>query len=119
MLLRAIMEIPFQAPAFQILRLHQPLPRGAQLVEPRPQVGAQPHVLEHQSRLVREIVDQLLLDRCQRLAATLAHAQRAEEFALVTYLHRAGHALQAGNEPFCIGSDSMRSHPLRERRRGT
>ena len=51
-------------------------------VEPRLQIRGQPDVLEHQSGLVRQIVDELLLDRCQRLAAALADAQRAEQLAL-------------------------------------
>ena len=60
MLLGPVVQVAFQATAFEILRVHQPLARCAQVVEAGLQVGAQTDVLEHQSGLVRKVVDELL-----------------------------------------------------------
>ena len=89
-LLRTVVEVAFQAPAFQVLRLHQPLPRRAQLLKPGEQISAETDVLEHQTCLVGEVVHQLLLDRCQCLASALGDAQCTEQLTLMAHLHCPG-----------------------------
>ena len=109
-LLRTVMEVAFQAPAFQILRLHQTLPRGAQLLKSREQVGAETDVLEHQPRLMGEIVHQLLLDRCQCLASALGDAQRTEQLTLMAHLHCPGCVAQRRQTAVRHRDHLMRRH---------
>jgi len=58
-LLCAIVQVALQPSSFLVLRPDQPLTRGAQLVEALQQLGGEADVLEHQPRLVREVLEQL------------------------------------------------------------
>ena len=48
--LRAVVQVALEPPPLGVARLHQPRPRGAQLLDPRPQLGLQALVLERQRR---------------------------------------------------------------------
>ena len=76
------MQVAFQTPALFVLSLHEPLPRGTQLVETILQLCSEADVSQHQSRLVGEVVEQLLLGGRQRLAFALDDAQRSEQVTL-------------------------------------
>ena len=103
-LLRPVVEIPLQASPLQVLCVHKPLSGRTQLVEPRLQVRAEPDVLEDQSGLMREVIDELLLDRCQRLAAAFVDAQRTEQLSLVAHLHERAAPSKCGSRPLLTGS---------------
>ncbi len=79
------MEVPLQSPALLVLRRHQPLPRRPQLLEPLQQLSRQADVLQHQSRLVGEVVDKFVLDWRERFTGSLADAEGAEQLALVSH----------------------------------
>src|SRR4029077_2639259 len=98
-LLSAVVKIALEPAALGVLRLHQPLPRRPELVEPRLEVRAQTDVLEHKASLMGEAIDEFLLDRRQALPATLGHAQRAEQLALVAHLDRFGGVAESRQRP--------------------
>ena len=54
------MQVALEAPALLVLRLDEPLARGTQFVEALLQLGGEADVAHHQSRLVREVLNQLL-----------------------------------------------------------
>src|ERR1700694_1477419 len=84
MLLGAIVQVALELAALVILGFHQALARLAQVDQAGLQVGGQPHILEREPRLVVEIVEELLLDRRECLAAALPHRQRTKQLTLVT-----------------------------------
>ena len=85
-LLGAVVEVALQPPALLVLRRDQALARCAQVLQPRQQLGGEAHVLEHQPGLVGKVVEQLLLDRGQRLALALGDREGAQQLALVADL---------------------------------
>src|SRR3979409_1636107 len=100
------MEVALQAPALVVLGSNQPLPRCAQLYQAGLQIGCKTHVLQHQPRLVRKVVEELLLDWGKCLAWALPDGQRPEQLILVAHLHGAG-SVREGRELAVAYSDGL------------
>ncbi|HEY7926837.1 MAG TPA: hypothetical protein VIG86_05370 [Candidatus Dormibacteraeota bacterium] len=98
-LLGTIVQVALDPAPFTILRRDQPLPRRTEVLEPRRQVRAEPHVLEHQPGLVGKVVEQLLLDGRERLANTLADAQRPQQLVLLANLDNPVGVGRRGDRP--------------------
>ena len=65
-LLRTVVEVPFQATAFVLLRFHYSGTRAVQFLQPRPEFGFQPAVLQRDSGRRADRLHQLrlLAQRC-------------------------------------------------------
>jgi hypothetical protein len=88
-LLGAVVEVAFEPAPLAVLSGDESLPGGAEIVESSLEVGAETDVLEDEAGLMREVVHELDLDRCERLAASLGDGECAEDIALVTHEHDA------------------------------
>ena len=66
-----------------VLRVDQPLPRRAELLDRVHQLLGERHVAHHQPCLRGQVADELLLGRRDRVAGLLLDRQRAEELALM------------------------------------
>jgi len=83
-LLRAVVEVAFEAAALLVLSADQPLPGGAQLVETHLQIGGEADVLEDEAGLMGEIIEELLLHRGELLTGALDDAERPQKLRLLT-----------------------------------
>ncbi|MFN8233033.1 MAG: hypothetical protein U0V56_06065 [Actinomycetota bacterium] len=103
LLLRAVVDVALQASSLVVLGLHDALLRGLQLRQPRLQVLGETHVPQHQAGLGREVDDQLLVGRRDRIAGGLRDRERAEELAAL--LDRVD----------TVGAQARRQGPVRQR----
>ncbi len=79
LLLGAVVDVAFQAPAFLVLGGHQALTR-------RPHVLDQPHVAQDETRLRGQVPHQLLLGRAHRVGRGHPEGERTEQLAPVAHL---------------------------------
>lgn len=86
MLLCSVVQVAFETAAFLVLSGDQSLARRSQVIEARLQVRCQPDVSEDQAGLAGQVYEQVLLNRRQRLAGALGHAERTEQRPLMAHL---------------------------------
>ena len=106
LLLRPIMNVAFESAARLVLGAHQPLARGAQVLEAGQQVRRQPRIAKHQAGLGGEVGDQLGVGRRERLIA-LADGERTQHLALVAHRDRQVNRGERGH-PVILDGDHCR-----------
>jgi hypothetical protein len=72
-------EIALQTPSLLVLRGDEPLARRSEVHEPSLELGGEPDVSKHEPGLRREIGQELLLRRCDRLVRWLGQCERTEQ----------------------------------------
>jgi hypothetical protein len=94
-LLCAVVDVSFEAPALGVLRRHDALSRGLQLRRPagdllqaRLQLRGEPYVRQHEARLSCEVGQQCCLGGRHRLAARFRPGDGAQQLFVVPDLYR-------------------------------
>jgi hypothetical protein len=81
-------EIALQTPSLLVLRGDEPLPRCSEVHEPSLELGGEPNVPKHEPGLRREIGQELLLRRRDRLVRWFGQRKSPEELGLMTHRDR-------------------------------
>ncbi len=79
LLLRTVVDVPFELARPLVLRAHDALSRGAELLD-------QSDVAEHETRLRGEIPNEAFLRRVHRIVRRHGHGKRSEQLSAIAHL---------------------------------